>query len=468
MEIIVNRSYRISGLFLFSLFLLTQFAFSQVGLSPTSLTFAPQLAGSVSAPQTLTVTNLGNAALTVSSIAASGGYSAKSDCSTLNPGASCNIGVAFLSELIGADRGVVTITDNAASSPQVVNLAGSTLPALTLSPGRVSLGSIAIGTTGPSKAVTLTNHGPAFSIGAIATSGDYVESNNCPATLSSGARCTIKISFHPTASGAILGALSVTSRDAGGNFPVSAALSGVGVGKVISHVSLQPASLNFGGKSGFDIFNHSKTVTLTNTSSSTSLTIQNVSVNGPVAFGTPVYQIESTSCQGMLAPGTQCHIRVSVGNSISFPARVSGALTIVDSDPTSPHVVGLSASELAEVSFSPATLTFAPQKIGTTSVPQIVTLSSNLDETGLSLIPLAVSGDYSVVAAGSSPCGTQPGFSGAGSTCTVGVTFSPNRVGVINGGVTFTFYPECSPEQVLIQHKPCPAAQVINLTGSGQ
>src|SRR5579864_4392281 len=110
MEIIVNRSYPISGILFFSLFLLTQFAFSQVGLSTTSLTFAPQLAGSVSAPQTLTVTNLGNAALTLSSIAASGGYSAKSDCSTLNPGASCNILVTFLSELVGADRGVVTIT----------------------------------------------------------------------------------------------------------------------------------------------------------------------------------------------------------------------------------------------------------------------------------------------------------------------------------------------------------------------
>jgi hypothetical protein len=468
MENVVNRTYRISGILLFSLFLLTQFAFSQVGLSTTSLTFAPQLAGSVSAPQTLTVTNLGNAALTVSSIAASGGYSAKSDCSTLNPGASCNILVTFLSELVGADRGVVTITDNAASSPQLVNLTGSTLPALTLSPARVNLGSAAIGTTGPSKAVTLTNHGPAFSIGAIATSGDYLQSNNCPVTLSSGASCTIKVFFHPTASGAILGALSGTSRDSGSDFPVSAALSGVGVGNVVSHVSLRPASLDFGGKSGFDIFNHSKTVTLTNTSSSTSLTIQDVSVNGPVSFGTPVYQIESTNCKGMLAPGAQCHIRVLVGNSISFPARASGALTIVDSDPTSPQVVGLSATELPEVSFSPATLTFAPQKVGTTSVPQIVTLSSNLDETGISLLPLAVSGDYNVVAAGSNPCGTQPGFSGAGSTCTLGVTFSPNRVGVINGAVTFTLYPECSPEQVIILHQPCPAAQVVNLTGTGQ
>jgi hypothetical protein len=48
----------------------------------------------------------------------------------------------------------------------------------------------------------------------------------------------------------------------------------------------------FAGIGALDIFNHSKSVTLTNTSSSASLTIQNVLVNGPVSAGTPVYQIE--------------------------------------------------------------------------------------------------------------------------------------------------------------------------------
>jgi hypothetical protein len=191
-------------------------------------------------------------------------------------------------------------------------------------------------------------------------------------------------------------------------------------------------------------------------------------VTGPAANGTPVYQIESTNCKGMLAPGAHCQISVSVGNFSFVPTSVPGALTIVDSDPSSPQVVGLSAIELPEVSFTPATLTFAPQKVGTTSAVKIVTISSNLDETGLALIPLKVSGGYSVVAAGPNPCGTGPGFNGVGGSCTLGVTFTPNRVGVINGAVSFTLYPECQPEAVLILHQPCPNAQVINLTGSGQ
>ena len=462
------RVSRVAGL-VFSLLLLASFGWSQqVALSATSLTFAPQLVGAISPAQTLTLTNSGNAALTVSSIAASGGYSISSKCVTLSPGASCTISVKSISVLVGITNGVITISDNATDSPQIVNLSGAVLPPLILSPAHLNLGSTAVGTTSPSKAVTVTGPGPAFSFGGIAASGDYLQTNNCPSTLASGASCTINVSVHPTASGTISGALVIAGRDPLQSSGVSTALSAVGTGTVASHVSLQPASLNFGGKSAIDISTHSKMVTLTNTSSSISLTVQNVMVTGPAANGTPVYQIESTNCKGMLAPGAHCQISVSVGNFSFVPTSVPGALTIVDSDPSSPQVVGLSAIELPEVSFTPATLTFAPQKVGTTSAVKIVTISSNLDETGLALIPLKVSGDYSVVAAGPNPCGTGPGFNGVGGSCTLGVTFTPNRVGVINGAVSFTLYPECQPEAVLILHQPCPNAQVINLTGSGQ
>jgi len=464
----MQRFYRLSALLLFPLLALTPFALAQqVTLSATNVSFAPQLVGNVSASQELFLTNSGNALLTVGAIAASGGYSVNSTCSALSPGESCIISVELISDFVGTNKGVITITDNAAFSPQIVTLSGSTLPALTISPGLLNLGSAAVGTTGQSKPVILTNHGPAIVIGAIATSGDYLQSNNCSATLATGASCTINVAVHPTTSGAISGALSVTPGPSS-QFPgVSSALSAVGAGSVVSHVSLQPASLNFGNKSGFDVSSHSKTITLTNTSSSTSLTFQNVSVNGPSSSGLPVYQIESSTCKGMLAPGAQCEIVVSVANFPTLPATVPGALTVVDSDPTSPQVVGLFANELPEVSFSLATLTFAPQKVGTTSATKIVTLTSNLDSPGVSLLPLTVSGDYAVVTAGSNPCGSIPGFSGKGAKCTLGVTFTPNHVGSIKGAVTFTLYPQCDPQTVLLLHEPCPAAQVINLTGTG-
>ena len=110
----------------------------QVDLSPSSLKFDPQLVGSVSPTKDIVLTNSGNANLVVSSIAASGGYSVANNCSTVTPGASCTIKVSFISGLLGSTSGVITITDNAATSPQLVNIAGSTLPPLEFSPARIA------------------------------------------------------------------------------------------------------------------------------------------------------------------------------------------------------------------------------------------------------------------------------------------------------------------------------------------
>jgi hypothetical protein len=94
-------------------------------------------------------------------------------------------------------------------------------------------------------------------------------------------------------------------------------------------------------------------------------------------------------------------------------------------------------------------------------------VTNRMDLSGISLIPLSVSGDFNIVSAGTNPCGLSPGFN-PGASCTLGVTFTPNKVGSISGAVTFTMYPECDPESVIIQHKACVNAQVINLTGTGK
>ena len=69
----------------------------QVDLSPSSLKFDPQLAGSASATKVIVLANSGNANLVVSSVVASGGYSVANNCSTVAPGATCTIKVSFIS-----------------------------------------------------------------------------------------------------------------------------------------------------------------------------------------------------------------------------------------------------------------------------------------------------------------------------------------------------------------------------------
>ena len=447
-------------------------ASQQVDVSPSSLKFDPQLVGSMSPTKDIVLTNSGNANLVVSSVAASGGYSVANNCSTVTPGASCTIKVSFIAGLLGSTSGVITVTDNAATSPQLVNIAGSTLPPLEFSPATTSFGSVAVGTSSQSKSVTVINHGAAFSSRSIGVSGDYLQNNNCPATLGSGQSCTINVSFHPTTSGSIPGTLAITSLDPGFDFPLTgftAALSGMGVGTVATQVSLQPSRLNFKIEGAFDFSSRTRKVILSN-SATNSLTVQSVSISGPIASGSPLYSIRSTTCGGMLPPGGKCQITVAIGppgGAAIFPVKASGAVTIVDSDVTSPQVISLSANVSPEVMFTPSQLQFDPQAVGTTSAPKVITVSNNLDRSGVSLLPLTVSGDFSSVTAGTKPCGNQPALE-AGDSCTLGITFTPNRVGAINGALTLTLYPECDPEAVLILHKPCPNAQVIGLVGTGK
>jgi hypothetical protein len=96
-----------------------------VTLSPASLTFASETDGTTSAAQTVTLTNSGTAALTITSIAASGDFSQTNTCgASVAAGANCTISVTFTPTAAGARTGTVTITDNAGNSPQTVSLSG--------------------------------------------------------------------------------------------------------------------------------------------------------------------------------------------------------------------------------------------------------------------------------------------------------------------------------------------------------
>lgn len=97
-----------------------------VNLSAPSLSFGNQLLGSTSATQSVTLTNTGNATLNITSIAASGDFSQTNTCGTsVNAGANCSINVTFTPSVVGSRSGTITITDNAPTSPQTINLSGA-------------------------------------------------------------------------------------------------------------------------------------------------------------------------------------------------------------------------------------------------------------------------------------------------------------------------------------------------------
>jgi hypothetical protein len=106
----------------------------RVQLLPSPITFQTAVTvGSSSAPQPVTLTNTGSAALTISGIAFTGSnpgdFSQTNNCptspSTLAAGANCTISVTFTPTTTGPRNATLTITDNASDSPQNVSVSGT-------------------------------------------------------------------------------------------------------------------------------------------------------------------------------------------------------------------------------------------------------------------------------------------------------------------------------------------------------
>ncbi len=114
-----------------------------VSLNPTSLTFTNQAVGTTSAAKTATLTNTGNATLTITNIVRNNAvFNLTNNCaSTLAAGANCTFGVSYTPTSAVNTVSSVTVTSNAPGSPHsvVLNGTGIGVPVCTLiaSPPRV-------------------------------------------------------------------------------------------------------------------------------------------------------------------------------------------------------------------------------------------------------------------------------------------------------------------------------------------
>jgi archaellum component FlaF (FlaF/FlaG flagellin family) len=91
------------------------------------MAFGKQTVGATSAPKSVTLTNTGSATLKISGITVTGQFKMSSTTchSQVAPAASCSISVTFSPQSQGAKSGLVSITDNASSKPEVIELSGT-------------------------------------------------------------------------------------------------------------------------------------------------------------------------------------------------------------------------------------------------------------------------------------------------------------------------------------------------------
>ena len=195
-------------------------------LSATSLTFATQLVGTSSSAQPVTLTNYGKMALSITSIDASGDFSQTNTCgSSLAADTSCTINVTFKPAQRGTRMGTLSITDNAAGSPQTVSLTG-TGTVVEFNPASLGFGS-AKRAGSKTLTTTLSNTGSTtLSISSITITGStaFSQTNTCGTSVAAGGSCTITVTLRPLGIGDFSGDVSVS--DNGGGSPQQVPLSG--------------------------------------------------------------------------------------------------------------------------------------------------------------------------------------------------------------------------------------------------
>ena len=202
-----------------------------VTLSSAKLNFGSVAVGNTSPAQVVALTNHQKAGLTFTSIIAAGaGFAVAGD--TCGAGiaalATCAVSVTFSPTATGSVAGTLTFTDSATNSPQVVSLAGKGITPVAPSTGSLSFGNVTVGTTSPAKTVTLVNsQNLTLTFMSITSSAGFgLASNTCGASIAAGAKCTVGVTFSPTASGSIAGTLTFT--DSAANSPQVVKLSGTG------------------------------------------------------------------------------------------------------------------------------------------------------------------------------------------------------------------------------------------------
>lgn len=418
-----------------------------VAISPSLVQFSVLNVG-VAAPQkTVLLRNMGSAPLNISSIQTSGDFSETDNCSPSVPaGGSCNLTVTFTPTQPGSRFGTILLQDDAVGSPHFINLSGvGSTPLVELSGTSLSFSSLSVGTTSTAQTVTLTNNGNAtLNIATIAATGDFAETNNCPASLALSASCQIQVTFTPTTGGSRTGSLTIT--DNAPDSPETVSLTGSGY---VTTATISPSALQFGNEA-VNATATAQVVTVTNTGSNP-MVVSSVSTTGNFA--------ETNNC-GTVAPSASCTVNVTFTPKSS--GSLSGTLVLNDNANGNPHQVSLSGTGVAPVvNISPSALTFATQAAGSTSTQTLTVTNSG--NAALSFSSIQATGDFSQT----NNCSSVP----AAGTCTVTVTFAPTTSGPRAGSITFVDAAADSPQTVALSGTGAAGALSVspsNLTFSAQ
>jgi len=111
----------------------------------------------------------------------------------------------------------LSVTDNAAGSPQSFGLTGNVIgQGLVFTVPALRFGQQAVATkSAPQKVSLINGTGAALTISSIKASADFAQGNTCGTSLGAGAYCYITVSFKPASIGIKQGSITVVDSASG-------------------------------------------------------------------------------------------------------------------------------------------------------------------------------------------------------------------------------------------------------------
>jgi len=233
-----------------------------LSLNPTSINFGSVTVGVTSPILLTTLTNTGNAPLTITSNPMSAGdfsWGGQGTCNAVNntlaPGASCKFSAKFTPTATGTRTATITIYSTASDSTVTLPLSGigtaTTSGTLAVSPA--ALGSVVVGTSGTASG-TLTAGGSSVAVSAVSSNNSAfsVGGLSLPVTIPAGNSAAFTVTFSPQTTGAVTAALTFTSN-AQSSTTVET-LTGTGMAAPVHSVNLSWSTSTSSNVSGYNIY----------------------------------------------------------------------------------------------------------------------------------------------------------------------------------------------------------------------
>jgi outer membrane autotransporter protein len=277
--------------------------------------------GNTSASVAVSLTNSGNAPVTLESINATSPFAQTNDCPTsLTANGSCTIMVNVTPTSTGNLSGTLTATGTAiqGNTTATTGLTATGLEPLVtqldVTPVSLDFSDIPVGVSSDHQSITITNQGnTVLNNLTLSITGDFSQTNDCPASLSPASSCNVSVSAVPTATGELSGSVEISTFDGSENITETVGLSVTGT---TAELVTSETEVTF-PEGSVDTSSDPQSITLTNQGSAP-LTINDISIEGDFS--------QTNDCGSELATESSCQIQIVF--SPQNPGTTEGALVI--------------------------------------------------------------------------------------------------------------------------------------------